>query len=231
MSDMSKYFKVKDNKNKILKKHSDANRTNDNNYFNKNNYEIHSTMNKISELVEFDDVIFNKNDKNNKISSFKSRDISYNNTDYFVSAQINNILPPNDEYKTNAIYYIKVNERNFIGEINECWIKQVTLNDLNEFRNYLIKYEPNVYNLPFPSLSILRYLPCIGHNYDEKNWDILLENKFILDEFFKVICSSENLYRLYGFKKFFTKPNDYRLPDEFNGRESYTSFSSEINNE
>ena len=88
------------------------------------------------------------------------------------------IIPIDDKLNNSAIYNIKI--RSSLN-CNDSWIKSCTLDDLFNFREYLLKYSHYVINLPFPKKSWMRFLPYIGHKYDERNWDILLENKFFLD--------------------------------------------------
>ena len=121
----------------------------------------------------------------------------------YVTAKIISIIPPDIKLNQDAIYNLEIQ---FSDSQNNKWVKSCTLNDLYFFREYIMTYIPSIINLPFPQKSILSYLPFIGHKYDERNWDILLENKFILDNFFCNICQDKNLYTLIGFNSFFKKP-------------------------
>ena len=113
------------------------------------------------------------------------------------------IIPIDDKLNNSAIYNIKI--RSSLN-CNDSWIKSCTLDDLFNFREYLLKYSHYVINLPFPKKSWMRFLPYIGHKYDERNWDILLENKFFLDDFLSAICKEREMYKLSEFVSFFSKP-------------------------
>ena len=148
----------------------------------------------------------NSDDKSGRKSNEKSESIDYDLYDDEIElfyAKVETIIPIDDKLNNNAIYNIKITSSfNF----NDSWIKSCTLDDLFNFREYLIKYTYSVINLPFPQKSWLRFLPYIGHKYDERNWDILLENKFLLDDFFITICKDKEMYKLSEFVKFFSKP-------------------------
>ena len=148
----------------------------------------------------------NLDDKSGRKSNEKSESIDYDLYDDELElfyAKVETIIPIDDKLNNNAIYNIKITSSlNF----NDSWIKSCTLDDLFNFREYLIKYTYSVINLPFPQKSWLRFLPYIGHKYDERNWDILLENKFLLDDFFITICKDKEMYKLSEFVKFFSKP-------------------------
>ena len=148
----------------------------------------------------------NIEDKNERKSNEKSESNDYDFYDDEIElyhAKVETIIPIDDKLNNNAIYNIKIrSSSNFDDE----WIKSCTLDDLFNFREYLLKYTYSVINLPFPQKSWLRFLPYIGHKYDERNWDILLENKFLLDDFFSTICKDKEMYKLSEFIKFFSKP-------------------------
>ena len=130
----------------------------------------------------------------------------------FVFAKIKKIIPPDEINKKCAVYIIEMWEEN---NENNKWIKQYTLNELENFRNYIIKYVPSVNNLPFPYISWFSYLPYFGWKYDERNWDILLENKFILDNFFNTICQNKKIYILSEFNTFFYESTRFSLFNNF----------------
>ena len=153
----------------------------------------------------------NSNDnKSGRNSTEKSDSIDYDLYDDELElfyAKVETIIPIDDKLNNNAIYNIKIRSSlNF----DEFWIKSCTLDDLFNFREYLLKYTYSVINLPFPQKSWLRFLPYIGHKYDERNWDILLENKFLLDDFFSTICKDKEMYKLSEFVSFFSKPVNKR---------------------
>ena len=144
--------------------------------------------------------------KNSKNSNSSNNTNNSNNADeeaelYF--AEVETIIPIDEKCNNIAIYNIKIKSSlNF----NDSWIKQCSLDDLIKFRDYLLKYTYSVINLPFPEKSWWRFLPYIGQKYDERNWDILLENKFLLDDFLNSICKELGMYKLSGFISFFSKP-------------------------
>ena len=148
--------------------------------------------------------------KNGRSSNEKSDSIDYDLYDdelELFHAKVETITPIDDKLNNNAIYNIKIRSSlNF----SDSWIKSCTLEDLFNFREYLLKYTYSVINLPFPQKSWLRFLPYIGHKYDERNWDILLENKFLLDDFFSTICKDKEMYKLSEFMSFFSKPVNKR---------------------
>ena len=153
----------------------------------------------------------NSNDnKSGRNSTEKSDSIDYDLYDDELElfyAKVETIIPIDDKLNNDAIYNIKIRSSlNF----DEFWIKSCTLDDLFNFREYLLKYTYSVINLPFPQKSWMRFLPYIGHKYDERNWDILLENKFLLDDFFITICKDKEMYKLSGFVSFFSKPVNKR---------------------
>ena len=152
----------------------------------------------------------NIDNKSGRNSTEKSDSIDYDLYDDELElfyAKVETIIPIDDKLNNNAIYNIKIRSSlNF----DDSWIKSCTLDDLFNFREYLLKYTYSVINLPFPQKSWLRFLPYIGHKYDERNWDILLENKFLLDDFFSTICKDKEMYKLSGFVSFFSKPVNKR---------------------
>ena len=188
------------------------------NFFSKNNHLVNNNKKKF-EMTLLNSNNANNNSENNKHNSNNSNNSekathtsnNSNNSNekeeelYF--AEVDTIIPIDEKIHNNAIYNIKI-QSSF--NINNTWIKSYTLNDLINFRNYLLKYSNSVINLPFPTKSILRFLPYIGYRYDERNWDILLENKFLLDDFLCTICKNKEMYKLSGFIDFFSKPSSKR---------------------
>ena len=142
---------------------------------------------------------------NNNIINHKEK-VEQEEELYF--AEVETIIPIDEKVNNTAMYNIKIKSS---LDYNDSWIKSCTLDDLFKFRDYLIKYTHSVINLPFPTKSLFRFLPYIGDKYDERNWDILLENKFLLDDFFETICKDKEMYKLSGFISFFSKPSTKRL--------------------
>ena len=64
-------------------------------------------------------------------------------------AEVDTIIPIDEKIHNNAIYNIKI-QSSF--NINNTWIKSYTLNDLINFRNYLLKYSnlPSSFNTMTP---------------------------------------------------------------------------------
>ena len=175
-------------------------------YFTKKHDENNNNINNTKEIN-----LFHKNNNSDNKSTQSKNSNSSNGTNnsnnneeselYF--AEVETITPIDEKINNSAIYNIKIKSSlNF----NDSWVKPYTLDDLIKFRNYLLKYASSVINLPFPEKSLFRFLPYIGQKYDERNWDILLENKFLLDDFFNTICKDKEMYKLSGFISFFSKP-------------------------
>ena len=184
-------------------------------YFTKKHDENNNNINNTKEINLF----HKKNNSDNKSTQSKNSNSSNgtnnsNNNEeselYF--AEVETITPIDEKINNSAIYNIKIKSSlNF----NDSWVKPYTLDDLIKFRNYLLKYASSVINLPFPEKSLFRFLPYIGQKYDERNWDILLENKFLLDDFFNTICKDKEMYKLSGFISFFSKPTINRNSNLF----------------
>ena len=150
---------------------------------------------------------YSNNSENPTHNSNNSNNINEKEEEELFFAEVNTIIPINEKISNNAIYNIKI-QSSF--NINDTWIKPCTLDELINLRNYLLKYVNSIKNLPFPTKSIFRFLPYIGYKYDERNWDILLENKFLLDDFLFTICKDIEMYKLSGFIDFFSKPSAKR---------------------
>ena len=161
-------------------------------------HEIHCKSNKNISKIELNIIKTEQNKSTKNSSSEEEPELFF--------AVIETINPINEKYNKNAIYNIKIQSS---LDCNNSWYKKCTLDELIYFRNYLMLHIKSVINLPFPSKSLFRFLPYIGNKYDERNWDILLENKFLLDNFFSTICKDPEMYKLSGFIDFFTKP-DYK---------------------
>ncbi len=179
----------------FTKKHNENDRNN-------NHHHIEKEMNLFTPKNNSDNKsIKTKNSHSSNNSNNSNINIDEEAELYF--AEVETIIPIDEKYNNIAIYNIKIKSSlNF----NDSWIKPCSLDDLIKFRDYLLKYTYSVINLPFPQKSWFRFLPYIGHKYDERNWDILLENKFLLDDFFKTICKDKEMYKLSGFINFFSKP-------------------------
>lgn len=96
--------------------------------------------------------------------------------------------------------------RLYIRRNDDCdWYKECSFEDIEKFRNNLIKYFPNVKNIPFPSKSIFSYVPFLNKIYGDENNDILIEKKYVLDNFFNEICEYNQSYKVEEFNKFFSE--------------------------
>lgn len=84
------------------------------------------------------------------------------------------------------------------------WFKEVSFIDIVQFRNKIIELIPEMKNYPFPSESFLAKIPFIGRFYSDSNDDVLIEKKFILDNFFENLLEKEEVYRLDIFNDFFS---------------------------
>ena len=168
---------------------------------------IKSNYNENNNNINSENIKHNSNNSNNSEKPTHSSNNSNNSNEkeeeelYF--AKVDTIIPIDEKTTNNAKYNIKIKSS---ININDTWIKSYILDDLINFRNYLLKFDNSIINLPFPTKSILRFLPYIGYRYDERNWDILLENKFLLDDFLYTICKNKEMYKLSGFIDFFSKP-------------------------
>ena len=168
---------------------------------------IKSNYNENNNNINSENIKHNSNNSNNSEKPTHSSNNSNNSNEkeeeelYF--AKVDTIIPIDEKITNNAKYNIKIKSS---ININDTWIKSYILDDLINFRNYLLKFDNSIINLPFPTKSILRFLPYIGYRYDERNWDILLENKFLLDDFLYTICKNKEMYKLSGFIDFFSKP-------------------------
>ena len=123
-----------------------------------------------------------------------------NSQDIAITAKVESITPIMDNNKT-TLYNLEILKSN-----GENWTKVISFEEIKKMRNYLIKFVPRVSNLPFPQKDWRSFLPFVGHKYDDHNWDVLLENKFILDEFFRSVCQDKELYKLSEFNAFFNQP-------------------------
>ena len=160
------------------------------------NHISNSDINKNISKIELNSI--NEEQKNSNKDSFSQKEESE-----LFFAEVETINPINEEYNKHAIYNIKIQSS---LNCNHFWIKKCTLDELIIFRNNLMSQIKSVINIPFPSKSLLRFLPYIGQRYDERNLDVLLQNKFVLDNFFLTICKDPNMYKLASFNDFFTKP-------------------------
>ena len=192
MNDISEFFY---RESYFTKKHNDKDKNN-----NDDDKEINlfSNENKNNNIKNRS----NKNSNTNNISNNNIFDYEESETEFY-SAEVETIIPIDEKINNTAIYNIKINSS---LNANDIWKKSCSLDNLIKFHDYLLKYTHSVINIPFPTKSLLRFIPFVGHKYDERNWDILLENKFLLDNFFSTICRDKEMYKLSGFISFFSKP-------------------------
>lgn len=133
--------------------------------------------------------------------------ISYEYIDFYnlwlINCSVHSIIQKEDpNNKTKSIYFYRL----YIRRNDELeWYKEVTFEEIEKFRNYVCKYVEAARDLPFPSTSIFAYLPLVGSYYSDENNDVLVEKKFILDNFFEQICLNMQTYKLEEFNNFFTE--------------------------
>ena len=122
---------------------------------------------------------------------------------WFISSTVHTILNKTDERNKNVYYYKLYIKRNDDLE----WFKTVTFEKIELFRNYLLQYVKQMKDIPFPNRNILSYVPFIGKYYSDENNDVLIEKKYILDNFFLELCNIQQAYKLEEFNNFFTENN------------------------
>lgn len=132
--------------------------------------------------------------------------ISYEYMDFYnlwmIHCSVHTIIQredPSNKSKTLYIYKLFI-KRNDDME----WFKDTTFEEIKKFRNYLLKFISEVKDIPFPIKSIYSYFPVIGSLYSDDNNDVLMEKKFILDNFFEQICLNTQSYKLEEFNNFFS---------------------------
>ena len=192
MEDISKFF-YRDSY--FTKKHEERDKK----------YEKEMDILQINSTIDNNSYKSNKSKKSNNSNNSNKSNISNNEKEEeaeLYSAEVETIIPIDGKINNIAIYNIKIKSS---LNYKDTWIKPCSLDDLIKFRDYLLKYSHSVINLPFPTKILFRFLPYIGEKYDERNWDILLENKFLLDDFFQTICKDKEMYKLSGFVNFFAK--------------------------
>ena len=120
---------------------------------------------------------------------------------WFITCTVHSIIQKDDPLKKGkTIYAYKL----YIRRNDECeWYKECLFEEIEKFRNCLIKYIPNVKNIPFPSKNFFSYFPFLGKIYGDENNDVLIEKKFVLDNFFNEICEFNQCYKIDEFNKFF----------------------------
>ena len=198
MSEISEFFY---RESYFTKKHDDKD-TNNNNQKEINLFQIKNNSDNKSNKSKNSNASKNSNSSNNSNNTIDEKGEAE-----LYSAEVETIIPIDEKMNNTAIYNLKIKSS---LNYKDTWIKPCTLDDLINFRDYLLKYTYSVINLPFPTKSLFRFLPYVGQKYDERNWDILLENKFLLDDFFKTICKDKEMYKLSGFVNFFSKPENKR---------------------
>lgn len=122
---------------------------------------------------------------------------------WYISATVDSIIQKDDPVVNGKSLYVY---RLYIRRNDDCdWYKECSFEEIEKFRNVLIKYFPNVKNIPFPSRSILSYIPFLSKVYGDENNDVLIEKKYILDNFFNEICEFSQSYKIEEFNKFFSE--------------------------
>jgi hypothetical protein len=113
---------------------------------------------------------------------------------------IHSIIQENDAKNNNYYFYKLFIKRNDGLQ----WFKEVTFEEIEEFRKFLLKYIDDLKNIPFPKKSVFRYIPFINKYYSDDNPDILIERKFFLDNFFDQISKNFQIYKFEEFNRFFS---------------------------
>jgi len=120
---------------------------------------------------------------------------------WLLNCSVHSIIRKEDpKIKKNAIYYYRLYiKRND----NLEWFKEVTFEEIEKFRNSVVKFVREIENIPFPMKSIFSYVPFIGSYYSDENNDVLIEKKIVLDNFFEQVCLNFDVYKLEVFNSFF----------------------------
>jgi hypothetical protein len=120
---------------------------------------------------------------------------------WLITCTIDKIIQKTDIIGKHIYYYKLFIKRN--DELS--YYKTTTFDKIKAFRNYIIKYVKEIVDIPFPQPSILAYIPIIGRAYSDDNNDVLIEKKYVLDNFFKEMLKNQQVYKLEEFKLFFTE--------------------------
>lgn len=122
---------------------------------------------------------------------------------WLIHCSVHSIIQKEDPKNKNiSIYTYKL----YIKRNDELeWFKYTSFEEIEKFRNYIIKYVKEIKDIPFPTKSVLSYIPFIGKIYGDDNNDVLIEKKYILDNFFEEVCNNIQVYKLDEFDKFFTE--------------------------
>jgi hypothetical protein len=120
---------------------------------------------------------------------------------WLMTCNITAIVPKLDGHGKKIFLYKLFVKRNDEME----WYVTATFDKIEQFRNYAVRYVREVVNLPFPERNFLSYIPVLGKYYSDENNDVLIEKKYILDNFFIEMLKIQQVYKLDEFKKFFTE--------------------------
>jgi hypothetical protein len=118
-----------------------------------------------------------------------------------MTCTVKTIIPKTDSIGKKIYFYKLLVKRN--DELE--WFVTTTFDKIEQFRYYAVKYVKDVVNLPFPRKHLLEYIPFICKLYSDENYDVLIEKKYILDNFFQEMLKIQQVYKLDEFKKFYTE--------------------------
>lgn len=83
------------------------------------------------------------------------------------------------------------------------WFREVTLEQIEKFRNQMSECCKDILEIPFPSRSMMSYIPFIGKYYEDDDNNGIIKKIKMLDFFFSEICRNTLLYKLEEFNEFF----------------------------
>jgi hypothetical protein len=120
---------------------------------------------------------------------------------WLITCTVKTIIPKTDILGKKIYFYKLLVRRNDDVE----WFVTTTFDKIETFRYYAVKFVKEIVNIPFPRKHLLEYIPFIGKLYSDENYDILIEKKYILDNFFQELLKNQQVYKLDYFKRFFTE--------------------------
>lgn len=85
------------------------------------------------------------------------------------------------------------------------WFKETTIEEIENFKEEIGNTSKEIKDIPFPSKSLLSYLPIIGRFYEEEDNKSIKERIKMIDNFFMIITKNILLYSLEEFNDFFTE--------------------------
>lgn len=98
----------------------------------------------------------------------------------------------------NLVYKLFIKRRDELE-----WFKEVTLEEIERFRKQMSECSKDILDIPFPSRSMMSYIPFFGKFYDTDDNIGIAQKIKMLDFFFSEICRNTMLYKLEEFNEFF----------------------------